>query len=59
MSVEEAAELIGIGRALAYREVRAKRLRAVRSGRKLLVPLGEPEAYLERLAGEGSRLPAP
>lgn len=39
LTVEEAAEVIGISRAQAYRCVRRGELRAVQLGRRLVVPL--------------------
>jgi excisionase family DNA binding protein len=39
VTVEEAAEVIGISRAQAYRCVRRGELRAVQLGRRLVVPL--------------------
>lgn len=39
LTVEEAAEVIGISRAQAYRCVKRGELRAVQLGRRLVVPL--------------------
>jgi excisionase family DNA binding protein len=38
LTVEEAAELLGIGRNSAYEAIKRGELRAVRIGRRLLVP---------------------
>lgn len=38
MTVEEAAELLGISRGLAYELVRRRELPAIRLGRRLVVP---------------------
>ena len=46
-SVEEAAELIGIGRTFAYREIGAGRLRATRRGRRVLVTDSALREYLD------------
>lgn len=48
MSVRDAAKHIGIGVNSAYELVRANRLRSIRIGRRLLVPLKEIEAFIER-----------
>jgi excisionase family DNA binding protein len=60
LTVEQAAELLGISRGLAYEAVRAGDIPSIRIGRRLLVPrarllelLGEPgaaETDLEELA---------
>lgn len=50
-SVERAAELIGIGRTFAYREVSAGRLRVIRRGRRILVPESAVRDYIEGSAG--------
>jgi excisionase family DNA binding protein len=49
-SVPAAARRIGIGRDTAYQLVREGRLRAVHVGRRILVPLSESEAFVEREA---------
>ena len=50
-TVEQAAELLGIGRNTAYEAVRRREIPTIKIGRRLLVP----RAALERmLAGEGS-----
>lgn len=49
VTVEEAAQLLGISRGLAYEMVRQKKLPALRFGRRLVVPRGA----LERLLAEG------
>lgn len=46
LTVEEAAELLGIGRGTAYDAVRGGTLPAKRVGRRWLVPVGELLAYL-------------
>lgn len=38
ISVEEAAELLGVSRSAAYRAVKAGQLKTLRMGRKLRVP---------------------
>jgi excisionase family DNA binding protein len=50
--VREAARTLGIGRDSAYSLVRSGRLRAVRIGRRLLVPKQELAAFIEREAGK-------
>jgi excisionase family DNA binding protein len=49
LTVEEAAEALGIGRTLAYDAVRRGELPTVRLGRRLLVP----QSALDRLLGIG------
>ncbi|MER6250212.1 excisionase family DNA-binding protein [Streptomyces sp. NPDC001584] len=51
-SVEQAAELLGVGRSTAYEEIRLGRLRTVRSGRRRLVPTEYVDAYVELLKRE-------
>ena len=46
ISVSEAAELIGISRAQAYRCVKARQLRAVRLGRRIVIPVAAVEESL-------------
>ena len=57
MSVTEAAELLGISRALAYELARSQRLPVVRLGRRLVVPRKALVFLLEQscgLAGTGA-----
>lgn len=55
MSVTEAAELLGISRALAYELARSQRLPVVRLGRRLVVPRKALAFWLEQSCGlEGS-----
>lgn len=44
-SVEEAAELLGVGRTLAYAEIQAGRLRSHKVGRRRLVAASAITAY--------------
>jgi excisionase family DNA binding protein len=53
VSVEEAAQLLGIGRSLAYEAARRGELRTVRLGRRLLVPV----AAIEHLLTETEAVP--
>lgn len=48
ISVREAAKQIGIGVNTAYELVRSNRLRSLRIGRKLLIPVKEVEAFIDR-----------
>jgi excisionase family DNA binding protein len=50
LTVEEAAEVLSIGRASAYQAANSGELPTVRIGRRLLVPV----AQLRQLLGEGS-----
>jgi excisionase family DNA binding protein len=51
LTVEEAADLLRIGRGTAYAAVKAKQIPSVKLGRKILVPLGS----LEKLLGVAGR----
>lgn len=63
LGVREAAKRLGVGRDSCYALLRQGRLRAVRIGRRLLVPAGELQAFVarelartgepERTGGEG------
>ncbi len=46
MSIEEAAEALGIGRALAYELARTGEIPVIRLGRRMLVPKARLEALL-------------
>ena len=52
LTVEEAAQLLGIGRGLAYEMARSGKLPVVRFGRRLLVPRGALERMLEQPGAE-------
>ncbi|MEU6294066.1 excisionase family DNA-binding protein [Streptomyces erythrochromogenes] len=51
-SVEEAAELLNVGRSTAFEEIRLGRLRTVRVGRRRLVPTEYLDEYVELLKTE-------
>ena len=51
VSVPEAAEMLGISRSLAYELVHRRELRAVRLGRRLVVPLTALEAVISLEGG--------
>ncbi|MFJ3826587.1 excisionase family DNA-binding protein [Streptomyces sp. NPDC090046] len=51
-SVEEAAELLNVGRSTAFEEIRLGRLRTVRVGRRRLVPTEYVDEYVELLKCE-------
>jgi len=50
MSVEEAAEMLGISRGLAYELVHREELPALRLGRRLVVPVAALEAMVADVA---------
>lgn len=45
-TVEEAAPLLGVGRASVYKLIKSGELRSVRVGRKMLIPLSAIDAFL-------------
>ncbi len=49
-TVEEVAEALGVGKNTAYELVRSQRLRAVKIGRRYLIPQQEVGEFLEREA---------
>lgn len=56
LTVQEAAELIGISRAQAYRCVRSGQLKAVQLGRRIVVPIIAVEELLSMtVAPDGPR----
>jgi excisionase family DNA binding protein len=54
LSIDEAADALGIGRSRLYEEIGAGRLRSVTVGRRRLVPASAIAAYIEALA-DGER----
>ena len=46
VSVEEAARQLGIGRSLAYELVRVNKIRHVRAGNRILIPIAALEEFL-------------
>lgn len=50
LGVRDAARRLGIGRDVCYQLVREGRLRAVRVGRRILIPRAELERFVEREA---------
>jgi excisionase family DNA binding protein len=48
LPVRDAARRLGLGRDATYAAIRERRLRALRVGRRLLVPAAELEAFVER-----------
>lgn len=53
--VEEFAELHGIGRSTAYREIAEGRLRIVKLGRRTLVPVDAIRDWLAALPGAAAQ----
>ncbi|MFE5511599.1 helix-turn-helix domain-containing protein [Streptomyces sp. NPDC056529] len=51
-SVEDAAEVLSVGRTTAWQEIRLGRLRTVRSGRRRLIPTEYIDEYIELLKRE-------
>jgi excisionase family DNA binding protein len=50
-SVEDAAKALGIGRTFVFQLIKEGQLKAVKIGRRTLVPVKEVEAFLCRLGG--------
>jgi excisionase family DNA binding protein len=48
LGVTEAAKSLGISRTKLYEAVREKRLRVIRFGRRVLIPLDALKAFLDR-----------
>lgn len=46
LSIDEAAEMLGIGRVTLYSEIQAGRLRTLKVGRRRLVPAGAVADYI-------------
>jgi excisionase family DNA binding protein len=55
MSVDDAAEVLGISRSLAYELVRKGELPSLRLGRRLVVPVRAVEALVEDAVGSTSQ----
>jgi excisionase family DNA binding protein len=53
--VRESARASGLPRDLLYRAIHDGRLRVLVSGRRILVPVGELAAFVEREANGGGR----
>lgn len=53
LTVDEAGELLGVGRSTVYDLIRGHRLESVRIGRSRRVPRAAVLAYVDRLRGEG------
>lgn len=47
--VEDAARALGIGRTFVFQLIKEGRLKAVKIGRRTLIPVAECEAFLSRL----------
>ncbi len=50
-SVEDAAGALGIGRTFAFQLIKEGKLKAVKCGRRTLIPVAEVKAFLSRLGG--------
>ena len=53
LRVEEAAQLLGIGRSLAYELIRSGQLRSIKIGRRRLVPLDAIEEAIAEFGNAG------
>lgn len=50
-SVEDAAKALGIGRTFVFQLIKEGKLKAVKLGRRTVIPVKECEALLSRLGG--------
>ena len=57
-SLAEFCELISLSRSRVLKEIREYRLRAVKVGRRVLIPTPEVAAWLERLVAAQKPVPA-
>lgn len=48
-SIAEFCQLVGLGRTGAFKEIRLQRLKAIKVGRRTLIPAAEVMAWLERM----------
>jgi excisionase family DNA binding protein len=48
LTVDEACRSLGLGRTRFYQEVKANRLRVIKSGRRTVVPVAELHAWIDR-----------
>jgi excisionase family DNA binding protein len=53
MSVAEMAEYLGIGRSMAYEQIRQGKIPAIRIGGRWIIPKSELENWLRRNQGLG------
>jgi excisionase family DNA binding protein len=51
VSIDAARRLLGVGRSTVYDLINQRKLRAVKIGRRTLVPVEELDAYIEHLLG--------
>ncbi|MGE4339700.1 MAG: helix-turn-helix domain-containing protein [Pigmentiphaga sp.] len=54
-SVNDTLRLLGIGRTHLYRQIQDGKLKALKSGRRTLIPATEIAAFLDRLEPMGGR----
>ncbi len=50
-SVEEAAQALTLGRTYTFKLIKEGKLRAIKAGRRTLIPVTEVQAFLARMAG--------
>jgi excisionase family DNA binding protein len=50
LTIDEARYVCNIGRSTLYEEIKAGRIRAIKFGKRTLIPADEPAKWLERLA---------
>lgn len=59
LSVDDAADLLGVVRSTAYQEMQAGRLRSVKVGRRRLVSAGAVQDYIRAAGSQPPAAPAP
>lgn len=52
LTIEETGDATSLSRTRLYLEIKAKRLRVIHSGRRVLVPIEELQAFMQRLREE-------
>lgn len=49
LSIEQASQKLGIGKTLLYREIKDGRIKALKCGRRTLIPLPALESWIDKL----------
>ncbi len=54
LSVDEVAKWAGVGRVKVYAEIKAKRLKVVKLGRRTIIRAADARAWLSAMSGEAA-----